>query len=93
MIHLLPYSCGKMFGTHLIHSHYYLTCAFPLRPYYLATVFQITSSMDPKFDGKQCTLAHPHSNAVVDLDGDCLAGLDILSSLATQDSLLLQTFS
>jgi len=26
------------------------------------------------FEGQQCTLAHPHSNAVVDLDGDCLAG-------------------
>ncbi|KAF8626356.1 hypothetical protein AX15_005010 [Amanita polypyramis BW_CC] len=29
--------------------------------------------MDPKFHGTQCTLANPHSNAVVDLDGDCLA--------------------
>ncbi|KAK2460674.1 hypothetical protein APHAL10511_007144 [Amanita phalloides] len=29
--------------------------------------------MDPKFHGSQCTLANPHSNAVVDLDGDCLA--------------------
>ncbi|KAF8214026.1 hypothetical protein K438DRAFT_1802750 [Mycena galopus ATCC 62051] len=27
----------------------------------------------PLFNGSQCTLASPHSNAVVDLDGDCLA--------------------
>ncbi|KAF8352219.1 hypothetical protein F5887DRAFT_874393 [Amanita rubescens] len=31
--------------------------------------------MDPNFHGSQCTLANPHSNAVVDLDGDCLADL------------------
>jgi integrin alpha FG-GAP repeat containing protein 1 len=30
--------------------------------------------MDPPFHGKQCKLANPHSNAVVDLNGDCLAG-------------------
>ncbi|KAJ6620330.1 hypothetical protein B0H10DRAFT_2163572 [Mycena sp. CBHHK59/15] len=28
---------------------------------------------DPLFKGAQCSLANPHSNAVVDLDGDCLA--------------------
>ncbi|KAJ7368771.1 hypothetical protein DFH08DRAFT_762818 [Mycena albidolilacea] len=28
---------------------------------------------DPLFKGAQCTLASPHSNAVVDLNGDCLA--------------------
>ena len=33
-----------------------------------------TSRMDPEFHGTQCKLADPHSNAVVDLDGDCLAG-------------------
>ncbi|KAG6831217.1 hypothetical protein H0H92_012014 [Tricholoma furcatifolium] len=27
----------------------------------------------PAFHGPQCTLANPHSNAVVDLNGDCLA--------------------
>jgi len=31
-------------------------------------------SEDAPFNGKHCTLANPHSNAVVDLDGDCLAG-------------------
>ncbi|KAK0222860.1 hypothetical protein EDD85DRAFT_959748 [Armillaria nabsnona] len=29
--------------------------------------------IDPEFHGTQCTLASPHSNAVVDLNGDCLA--------------------
>ncbi|ESK92238.1 t-cell immunomodulatory protein [Moniliophthora roreri MCA 2997] len=29
--------------------------------------------MDPPFHGNQCKLANPHSNAVVDLNGDCLA--------------------
>ncbi|KIK59028.1 hypothetical protein GYMLUDRAFT_74611 [Collybiopsis luxurians FD-317 M1] len=28
---------------------------------------------DPPFHGTQCHIANPHSNAVVDLDGDCLA--------------------
>ncbi|EPQ58671.1 hypothetical protein GLOTRDRAFT_73218 [Gloeophyllum trabeum ATCC 11539] len=31
--------------------------------------------VDPQFDGTQCRLANPHSNAVVDLNGDCLADL------------------
>lgn len=30
--------------------------------------------VDPNFQGSQCRLASPHSNAVVDLNGDCLAG-------------------
>lgn len=29
---------------------------------------------DPDMKGAQCTLSHPHSNAAVDLNGDCLAG-------------------
>lgn len=33
------------------------------------------SIMDPTFEGKHCTLANPHSNAVVDLNGDCLADI------------------
>ncbi|KAF5372918.1 hypothetical protein D9758_001485 [Tetrapyrgos nigripes] len=28
---------------------------------------------EPSFHGSQCALSNPHSNAVVDLDGDCLA--------------------
>ena len=31
-------------------------------------------STDLPFDGIKCNLANPHSNAVVDLNGDCLAG-------------------
>ena len=33
--------------------------------------------VDPNFEGSQCRLASPHSNAVVDLNGDCLAGMYI----------------
>ncbi|KAJ6570286.1 hypothetical protein DFH09DRAFT_1154556 [Mycena vulgaris] len=33
---------------------------------------------DPLFKGAQCKLANPHSNAVVDLDGDCLADVFLL---------------
>ncbi|KAL0947607.1 hypothetical protein HGRIS_013696 [Hohenbuehelia grisea] len=33
------------------------------------------SVMDPKFSGAQCKLSNPHSNAVIDLNGDCLADL------------------
>ncbi|KAE9384582.1 hypothetical protein BT96DRAFT_1026852 [Gymnopus androsaceus JB14] len=29
--------------------------------------------MNSPFHGSQCTLSNPHSNAVIDLDGDCLA--------------------
>ncbi|KAF5386695.1 hypothetical protein D9615_001974 [Tricholomella constricta] len=32
----------------------------------------------PAFHGPQCTLANPHSNAVVDLNGDCLADVFIV---------------
>lgn len=33
-----------------------------------------TYRMDPKMIGPQCKLSNPHSNAAVDLNGDCLAG-------------------
>ncbi|KAF7790986.1 hypothetical protein EIP86_001945 [Pleurotus ostreatoroseus] len=35
-------------------------------------VFELT---DPKMSGAQCKLSNPHSNAAVDLNGDCLADL------------------
>ena len=35
---------------------------------------------DAPFEGRQCNLVNPHSNAVLDLDGDCLAGIDADSS-------------
>ncbi|KAF8558491.1 hypothetical protein OG21DRAFT_1405058 [Imleria badia] len=31
--------------------------------------------VDPPFDGVQCQLASPHSNAIIDLNGDCLADI------------------
>ena len=33
-----------------------------------------SSRMDAPFDGASCSISTPHSNAVVDFDGDCLAG-------------------
>ena len=39
-----------------------------------ACLTQKLYSTNPKFDGSHCTLANPHSNAAVDLNGDCLAG-------------------
>ncbi|EMD34350.1 hypothetical protein CERSUDRAFT_117229 [Gelatoporia subvermispora B] len=36
---------------------------------------QIFDVTNPKFEGAQCTLSNPHSNAAVDLNGDCLADL------------------
>lgn len=36
---------------------------------------RILFSENAPFHGTQCTANDPHSNAVVDLDGDCLAGL------------------
>lgn len=35
-------------------------------------IFNVT---DPKFNGSQCTLSNPHSNAAIDLNGDCLADI------------------
>ncbi|KAI0927900.1 hypothetical protein AcV7_009379 [Taiwanofungus camphoratus] len=35
-------------------------------------MFNIT---DPQFNGAHCTLSNPHSNAAVDLNGDCLADI------------------
>ncbi|TCD70604.1 hypothetical protein EIP91_002634 [Steccherinum ochraceum] len=31
--------------------------------------------VDPKMDGAQCKISNPHSNAAVDLNGDCLADM------------------
>ncbi|KAJ8581014.1 hypothetical protein M405DRAFT_869047 [Rhizopogon salebrosus TDB-379] len=36
------------------------------------TLFEL---VNPPFNGNQCTLANPHSNAVIDLNGDCLADI------------------
>ncbi|TFY59525.1 hypothetical protein EVJ58_g5711 [Rhodofomes roseus] len=35
----------------------------------------IFNLVDPKFNGAQCTLSNPHSNAAIDLNGDCLADI------------------
>ncbi|KAI6111074.1 hypothetical protein F5141DRAFT_1112387 [Pisolithus sp. B1] len=37
-----------------------------------APLFELT---DPSFNGSQCTLASPHSNAIIDPNGDCLADI------------------
>lgn len=37
--------------------------------------------MSAPFDGQNCKLSNPHSNAVVDIDGDCLAGEHSISLL------------
>ncbi|PPQ97975.1 hypothetical protein CVT26_003124 [Gymnopilus dilepis] len=36
---------------------------------------QLFKIQDAPFKGPQCAIANPHSNAVIDLDGDCLADL------------------
>jgi hypothetical protein len=38
---------------------------------------QHTSRIDAPLPNAQCRLSNPHSNAVVDLNGDCLAGSEI----------------
>ncbi|KAI0628726.1 hypothetical protein C8Q77DRAFT_1067117 [Trametes polyzona] len=40
-----------------------------------ATQTEIFNTIDPNFSGAQCTLSNPHSNAAVDLNGDCLADI------------------
>jgi len=39
------------------------------------------TSLDAPFEGKKCKISDPHSNAVIDFDGDCLAGSKISRSL------------
>lgn len=34
-------------------------------------------SSNAPFEGKKCAISNPHSNAVIDFDGDCLAGLSL----------------
>ncbi|KAH9918403.1 integrin alpha N-terminal domain-containing protein [Epithele typhae] len=38
-----------------------------------STRSNVFNVVDPDFKGQHCRLANPHSNAAVDLDGDCLA--------------------
>lgn len=38
------------------------------------SLYSFVFSVDPPFGGTQCKLASPHTNAIIDLDGDCLAG-------------------
>ncbi|OBZ75437.1 T-cell immunomodulatory protein [Grifola frondosa] len=39
------------------------------------TISEIFNIVDPQFTGAQCTLSNPHSNAAIDLNGDCLADI------------------
>lgn len=42
---------------------------------YIPNIFALSLRVTPQFKGAQCTLSNPHSNAAVDLNGDCLAGV------------------
>jgi len=46
-------------------------------------VFNVT---DVQFNGAQCTLSNPHSNAAIDLNGDCLADLFLVCDEGTSGS-------
>lgn len=70
-----------MFGMPRNRIHHYSICT--LLHVRLSITKLILCSIDPLFHGDQCTLASPHSNAVVDLDGDCLAGNCINSPSAS----------
>lgn len=39
----------------------------------------VFTSEDAPFSGHQCRIANPHSNAAVDLNGDCVAGSHLLA--------------
>ena len=45
-----------------------------------ADIIHCHCSTDPKMSGSHCKLSNPHSNAAVDLNGDCLAGMYFLRS-------------
>jgi hypothetical protein len=38
------------------------------------TPFSLHFRIDANLPGPTCSIVNPHSNAVLDLDGDCLAG-------------------
>jgi len=39
-----------------------------------ASLFSLYIRVDANLPGSTCSIVNPHSNAVLDLDGDCLAG-------------------
>ena len=47
---------------------------------------------DPKLSGSQCKLSSPHSNAAVDLNGDCLAGTERIIFCRVYADVLLDLF-
>jgi integrin alpha FG-GAP repeat containing protein 1 len=51
------------------------TCS-PLRNLFIHFVRRVPVSKLPFTKGQLCRIATPHSNAFVDLDGDCLAGVN-----------------
>jgi hypothetical protein len=56
---------GPLFTMYAIRSFSWCSCfTYP-------TVFRV----NPTFEGSQCKISNPHSNAFVDLNGDCLAGM------------------
>ena len=57
----------SMFNLYVACPLMYIACS-------IQTAF-FHSRIDADFDGTQCRLANPHSNAAVDLNGDCLAGV------------------
>lgn len=50
----------------------YETCVLPALP---TASFSLHFRIDANLPGPACSVVNPHSNAVLDLDGDCLAGL------------------
>lgn len=66
---------GEILGTSPKVNQHCLTCGSLISS---RIVLLIVSSVDPPFDGARCKLASPHSNAIIDLNGDCLAGQSIL---------------
>lgn len=46
----------------------------PYVPVSSTTSFSLYFRIDANLPGSTCSIVNPHSNAVLDLDGDCLAG-------------------
>lgn len=53
----------------------YNVCVNLMAPYCWKTSLTLCLSINPPFSGNQCKISNPHSNAVIDLNGDCLAGM------------------
>lgn len=68
----ISYKYGKMSGIRQCQIH---RCSRCMDIFFISFHVIDLYRQSSHFNGSQCKIANPHSNAVVDLNGDCLAGV------------------